>query len=324
MAPSPMRNRLLAALPAEDYSRIAADLTLRSLRAHQTLQKRGEPLREIYFPSRSLCSVSAMRTDGAPPEIAVVGSEGVIGVEGVLGLEVSSWDATVQVAGDGMGHAMDVDVFRNELRRKGTFYAHVTSYAYALVGCLAQSIKCNSLHSAQARCCRWLLDAQDRLAVNEMPLTHDALATLLAVPPPTITLVIETLVQLGLISTSHGVIRIIDRTALEAESCECYLIVKALVDHTGPASREAEPATSVRRDRTAWDVHRREALIQRVKSEFREMPGLCLTLPQVSRLLGLPEDACERILSALVADGDLRKSGNHYTVSRSDSIGPVL
>ena len=49
-------NRLLAALPPEDYSRVSPHLTFGPLRGRQILQKRSEPLREILFPGRSLCS----------------------------------------------------------------------------------------------------------------------------------------------------------------------------------------------------------------------------------------------------------------------------
>ncbi|HSL21048.1 MAG TPA: hypothetical protein VK886_05895 [Vicinamibacterales bacterium] len=50
----------------------------------------------------------------------------------------------------------------------------------------------------------------------------------------------------------------------------------------------------------------RERLVNRVRAEFREMPGVCLTLPQARRLFGLAEDACARILSTLVREGMLR------------------
>jgi DNA-binding IclR family transcriptional regulator len=55
------------------------------------------------------------------------------------------------------------------------------------------------------------------------------------------------------------------------------------------------------------DVVRRAAVVRRIAAEFREMPGLVLSVPQASRLLGLDEGACERILAALVRDGLLRR-----------------
>jgi CRP-like cAMP-binding protein len=239
----PTPNRLLAALSPEESRRISADLTVRPLKVHQTLQRRGEPLREVYFPSRALCSLTVRMADGKnSAEIAVVGSEGVIGIAGILGSEVACWDATVCVAGNGVGYAMKIEAFRRGLEERGAFCRHVTSYAHAFVGFLAQSVACNGRHTAEARCCRWLLHAQDRLAVNELHLTHDVFSTLLAIRRPTVTLAIEHLVRLGIISTSRGVIRIIDRTALEAHSCECYTTVKALFEKIVPVESSSTVA----------------------------------------------------------------------------------
>ena len=50
----------------------------------------------------------------------------------------------------------------------------------------------------------------------------------------------------------------------------------------------------------------RQRLVDRVRAEFTEMPGLSLTLPQARRLFGLPQDACARILASLAREGLLR------------------
>jgi hypothetical protein len=55
------------------------------------------------------------------------------------------------------------------------------------------------------------------------------------------------------------------------------------------------------------DLTRRAAVIQRIAAEFREMPGLVLSIPQASRLLGLDEPACERVLATLAREGLLRR-----------------
>jgi hypothetical protein len=43
-----------------------------------------------------------------------------------------------------------------------------------------------------------------------------------------------------------------------------------------------------------------QALVERVRSEFLEMPGLRLTLPQAARLWGLDLRACEAVVDVLV------------------------
>jgi hypothetical protein len=60
------------------------------------------------------------------------------------------------------------------------------------------------------------------------------------------------------------------------------------------------------------------SLLQRVRSEFDEMPGLRLTPPQASRLLGLDPSSCQRVLNELVKSAFLRWTPDG-TVVRSES-----
>jgi hypothetical protein len=47
-------------------------------------------------------------------------------------------------------------------------------------------------------------------------------------------------------------------------------------------------------------------VLKRVRAEFDEMPGLCLTTPQAQRLFGIDETTCEVLLRILVEGGFLR------------------
>jgi hypothetical protein len=57
-------------------------------------------------------------------------------------------------------------------------------------------------------------------------------------------------------------------------------------------------------------------LCTRVQAEFREMPGLRLTLPQASRLFSIEPTRCERVLGALVHAGHLATDGNAFASPR--------
>jgi hypothetical protein len=48
------------------------------------------------------------------------------------------------------------------------------------------------------------------------------------------------------------------------------------------------------------------ALVDRVKAEFNEMPGLRLTVPQATRLWGMERALCLRVVEALVRASFLR------------------
>ena len=67
------------------------------------------------------------------------------------------------------------------------------------------------------------------------------------------------------------------------------------------------------RQRT-MDFHR---LLHRVRSEFIEMPGLQLTVPQAARLWGLDASASRRVIDALV-EGSFLRWTERGTVVRID------
>ncbi len=50
----------------------------------------------------------------------------------------------------------------------------------------------------------------------------------------------------------------------------------------------------------------RHALTKRIREEFVEMPGTCLTIAQACRLFGIPRDVCGRVFDELVRSGQLR------------------
>ena len=61
-----------------------------------------------------------------------------------------------------------------------------------------------------------------------------------------------------------------------------------------------------------------ETLKVRVRAEYREMPGLCLTLPQACRLWQIEAGATAAILDGLVAEGFLRRTARDAFKSARD------
>jgi CRP-like cAMP-binding protein len=232
---------LLSSLPQEDYQRVSSQLTWRPLKVRQTLHKHGEPISEIYFPSRSVISITNAMEDGGIVEVATVGREGLVGIGSVLGNFMASGDAFVQIAGEPAA-VMSIDAFRREMERRGPFQELVTRYSQAFVAQLMQSVACNGLHSAEERCCRWLLMTHDRIGQDEFPLTHEFLAIMLGVRRPTVTLVMAELARGGIVSHVRGHVRIVDRKGLEGASCECYRNVRSVFDRLLPRSERPSVA----------------------------------------------------------------------------------
>ncbi len=219
-------NKLLAALPAADYQRILPSLTTVPLKFKQVLHKSGAKIDTVYFLGGGVGSLTNVMTDGRMVEVATIGNEGVIGITIFLGGDVSPGEAFIQVP-DGVGQAMPVEAFRREINRRGPFYDLISRYSQALQVLLMQSTACNSLHSVEERCSRWLLMTQDRVEGDEFQLTHEFLGYMLGVRRPTVSLVLGTLHKAGVIQNGTKKIRIMDRHRLEETSCECYQVVQS-------------------------------------------------------------------------------------------------
>jgi CRP-like cAMP-binding protein len=97
---------------------------------------------------------------------------------------------------------------------------------------LARTAGCNRLHAAEQRCARWLLTAHDRTDKNEFPLTQEMVAEMLGVTRTSAGLVLQSLEQQGMVRATRGKITILDRDRLLSATCECYRIVKEVVDRS--------------------------------------------------------------------------------------------
>ena len=74
-----------------------------------------------------------------------------------------------------------------------------------------------------------------------------------------------------------------------------------------PPDRGGQPDGACRERR---NLAARTQLLRRVESEYREMPGLRLTLPQAQRLFALRQDVCARVLTTLADQAILRRDAN--------------
>jgi len=219
--PQDNRNLLLAALPDDEYHRIAPSLETVPLKLKSVIHRAGDPIEHVYFPGGGFCSVLSVLNDGGMVEVATIGREGMVGMTAVLDGNPVSATSMVQGETDTC-YRMKADVFRREMDRRGGFYELMTHYAQALVGFVMQSTACNAVHTVEQRLARWLLMAHDRMASDSFPLTQEFAAMMLGASRPTVTIVAGTLQKAGLITYHRGLVTIVDRQGLEGASCECY------------------------------------------------------------------------------------------------------
>jgi CRP-like cAMP-binding protein len=215
-----LENSILAALPADEYERIASVLTPVALELGQILYEPHEPIRQVYFPITMVTSLVTILEDGSTVEAGIIGSSGMVGIPVVLGAESSSSQAIIQHSGDAL--MMPVDSLKNELRRGGQLQQLLLRFTHTLFTQVSQTAACNRLHTVEERLARWLLMIHDRVQEDEFMLTQEFIATMLGSRRAGVTVAAGTLASAGLIGYKRGHIRILNREGLEEASCECY------------------------------------------------------------------------------------------------------
>jgi CRP-like cAMP-binding protein len=223
-------NRLLAALPANEFSRLLPYLTTVPLHGQQSLYTKGAPIQAVYFPNGGVASMTTLMLDGRLVEVATVGDEGMVGIEAFLAAEPIALGDTMMQVPDTDAAVMRVEDFRRLAAAPGRFGTLVGRYAQVVIAQMMQSTACNALHQVQQRCARWLLTTHDRMHEQDFHLSHEFLAVMLGAARPTVTIVAGTLQDAGLIRYTRGKVTVLDRAGLQAASCECYAIIRAYFD----------------------------------------------------------------------------------------------
>lgn len=232
----PVANHLLAALPAEDYRRLAPSLEIVPLPLKQILYKPGEVIDGVYFPGGGFLSVLTVLANGDMVEVATIGREGMVGVSATTPGTPEPSLTMVQAEVDTC-YRMKAAVFRREMEQSGAFREVVGRYGQVLFGLIMQSTACNVSHSVEQRLARWLLMAHDRVGKDEFPLTQEFVAMMLGAARPTVTVVAGTLQRAGLITYRRGRLSIVNRRGLEQAACECYRATTDALDRMRPRPR---------------------------------------------------------------------------------------
>jgi CRP-like cAMP-binding protein len=229
-------NDLLGALPSLEWKAVASDLDLVELRAGELLCDSGMRIRHVYFPATAVITLLQTMEDGNCSEVAAIGREGTTGVPVLTGGDTIP--ARVQVQSAGSAYRMSADALRKHFGRSDILRRITLLYMQALLTQVAQTAACSRHHSVTQQLCRWLLIQADRTRSDAMRLTQQHIADMLGVRREAISEAAGKLCDAALIHQSRGRVKILDRAALEAHSCECYGIVKSEFERILPQVRQ--------------------------------------------------------------------------------------
>jgi CRP-like cAMP-binding protein len=220
----PVENRLLAALPQEEYERLRPHLEQVSFDLGEVVYESGEHLDHVYFPTTAIISLLYLMEDGSSAEMGLAGNEGLVGIALFMGGGTMPNRAVVQSAGGAV--RLKAKALQSEFALGSKFQYLLLRYTQALITQISQTAVCNRLHSVEQQLSRWLLLSHDRVEADELIMTQELIADMLGVRREGVTVAAGRLQDAGAISYVRGHIKILDRQQLEAMACECYKVVR--------------------------------------------------------------------------------------------------
>src|SRR4029453_9108498 len=122
----------------------------------------------------------------------------------------------------GGGQCISADKLRGAIDASTTLHQVLLRFAHAFMIQATHTALANGRSKIEERLARWLLMAHDRVDGNELILTQQFLATMLGVRRSGVTVALQQLERIGLISHRRGRITILDRQALVTNSNGAY------------------------------------------------------------------------------------------------------
>src|SRR3979411_661107 len=164
------KNRLLAALPVEEYWRLAPHFEVVKLESRQVPASREQPMRHVFFPRNGVSAMLVPMEDGSAAEGATVGNEGMIGLPLFLGEPTASEEIVQAIPGEAV--RLRASIFKEAVQRSPCFQTVLQRYTLALMNQMVRTAGCNRVHAVDQRCARRLVMSCGRVGSGGVPVAH--------------------------------------------------------------------------------------------------------------------------------------------------------
>lgn len=214
-------NFLLSRVGEEDAALMAPHLENVPLKHQQYLTWTGRPVEHVYFPENGIASIVSYLPNTGPTEIGIFGRDGMSASWVMLGELHSPYDTFMQVKGDSAWR-ISSDKLLDAVAKSPTLQAFLLKYVQTQMVQCGHCAVSNAHHRVEARLARWLLMCHDRSDGDNIYITHEFLAMMIAAQRSGVTLTLHELEGRGLIRARRGVVTIVDRAGLKQTAGDAY------------------------------------------------------------------------------------------------------
>ncbi|MCR6501996.1 Crp/Fnr family transcriptional regulator [Shinella sp. CPCC 101442] len=217
---SGFQNYLLRRLPQTSLVRFETYLErIEVPRSHQ-LSSPHQPMEHAYFFESGIASVVIRSPEGQHSEIGIIGRDGMCPTAAILGVDADPFSIHMQMQGD--AYRIPSSVLKAVLSEDREVHTLFARYTQALAVQQAYTALSNAVHHIDERLARWILMCHDRVDGEDISLTHEFMAVMLAVRRPSVTTALHVLEGKKLIYSERGVVSVRNRTGLEAFARDAY------------------------------------------------------------------------------------------------------
>src|SRR4051812_48467456 len=184
-------NNLLSKLTRADEGELFDNLKEYSAGRSEILQRAGEVIDYVYFPTCGMVSLLAVMRDGQSVEAAAVGYDNAVGYNNALSGRNSNCQVIVQLPLQSLRITRSAFALAYE---NSVGVQRMIHYGNELfIQQLQQNTAGHALHAAEGRLARCLLQAHDKSAPAIPALTKEFVAEMLGVLRPTVSILANTL-----------------------------------------------------------------------------------------------------------------------------------
>ena len=205
-------NQILDRLPSDDRNMLQGKSEHVPLRAGEVLAMAGHAVSHVYFPTAGVVSMAA-RDQGKSIEVALVGRDGALGLEVALyKARTAVTDMVVHAAG--AAWRVPADALAALIDARPGLRTELLGAVHAYLAEIVENTVATANGTIEQRLARRLMMVSLRVGTRHLPLTHDALARLMAVRRSGVTVALHVLEGKRLIRSRRSAIEILDYEGL--------------------------------------------------------------------------------------------------------------
>jgi CRP-like cAMP-binding protein len=214
-------NLLLNTMSADDLALLRPALTRVRLAPEQVLCAANELIQHVYFLEGGIASIVSIRPDSGKTEVGIFGFEGMSAPAIVMGIDRTPHETFMQVDG-ATALRIDSDGLFQAMEQSRSLTRLLMAYVHTMTIQTAACAVGNAHHMLEARLSRWLLMCHDRVIGDEIQITHEFIAMMIASQRSGVTVSLHVLEGIGAIRSKRGRVIVLDRDKLEDLAGDAY------------------------------------------------------------------------------------------------------